>query len=256
MKSSQTKNSQATISKRNTVEFQEQLSLSQILKGIISSDLKMSRVMELDLYMKDYTLSLSFIPETDSWESSFTKHFNSYIRIRIHANALLAADNSGVIRVQSFVPSASTGGDESSSITILTKFEAGKIVWAHRQDDGIDYLHANGYEKAESISGPFPLQYILNYADIAKYKLYTSPKSTHASPNESILAERDYAVQLIQYLQHTAATRHASENLYDASNSGYGFKSRIHHSLIMIRAESEKVDTPGTETRTSLRRVY
>jgi hypothetical protein len=244
---------QASVNKKPSSEIPAQLHLAHFLKDIISSDPKSARVVEVDLYMKNYTVSLNFTPETDSWESCFTKHFDSYIRMRFLADAVIVTDVAGVLRVQPVAPSALTE-EHGTSITILTKIDNAEIKWEHRTDDGIDVLLSTGYEKAETVTGPFPLQYILNYIEIAKYKIYATPKSVHASPNESILAERDYAVQLIQFLQHMAVTKHAGGNVSNPTNSGY--KPRMHHTTTLLRTEADKVQTPGTESKSTLRRQY
>jgi len=257
MKSQIYSSSRPSSSRRQKQEVVEQLTLSQILKDFISSDPKMARVMEVDLFMKDYIVSLNFIPETNTWESSFTKHFDAYIRIRMCVNALIAPDNKGIFRVQPFVPSAFSGDEHEVSITILLKIENSKISWEHRSDDGIDILKTKGYERAISISGPFPVQYILNYVDIAKYKLYSHHTGDGSTgPNESILAERDFSVQMIQYMEHLSVTRHNAE-IPPVTTGGLGYKPRMHVSTSLLRAESEKIETsPGEVNKSILRRVF
>ena len=217
-------------------------SLLDHLQSLIQTDSSKTGVTSVELYIRNPALNLTYSPESDVWESKFPKHFETRIVLRIMAgfsDDLMLLE--GLKEVYVFHYDC-----QSSSVS-----------WRISPIDCEETLKKEGFEKAQTVSGPFPLRYILDFLSVSQFKLYSSPPPAKQS-NESIFAERDFAIQLMQYLEHLETTRHSVDRSNSPTRDAFRFQSRMQSNISLLSCESDQIvhGNPNPAVSPRIHRVF
>jgi len=208
---------------------EQRLSLLDHLKKLLEADPSKLAITSVELYVRNPPLNLSYSPESDVWESRFPKHFETRIVIRLMGG--FSDDQIAPGAVQEVYIIHYDGGSSS-------------ISWRISSRDGEESLKGEGFEKAQEILGPFPVRYILDYLSLSQFKMYSSAQSP-SKTSESIFAERDFAIQLMQYLEHLETTRHSTERSNSPTRDAFRFQVSMQTNITLLSAESDQITPHG-----------
>ena len=218
-------------------------SLLDHLKSIVASDASRIGITSVELYIRNSSLNLKYSPESDVWESRFPKQFETRIVLR-----LMGGFSDDQVSLDSV----------KEVYLFYYDCESSSINWRISSIDCEETLNKEGFEKAQSVSGPFPLRYILDYLALSQFKLYSSPVPSKRS-SESIFSERDFAIQLMQYLEHLETTRHSSERSNSPVRDAFRFPIKMQTSISLLSEELDQIshgNPPNPAVSPRIHRVY
>jgi hypothetical protein len=203
--------------------------IASVLSSVLEIDAGETKLLEVRLFLKDYTLKLDFNQETDTWISTLVSHCNARIvitletkctfsrssstgRFSIHA-AKLAASSAKVLT------RGSSSGVQSSEHESAIDGLNGKVglsmwydtlsehaVWSAMSAEGsnvADLMQSDGYEVAETVSGRFPLAFVIEYLRVAKFKVFSeTPLNASAdfARQKGVYSARHFCTSMMEYL--------------------------------------------------------
>lgn len=227
-------------SKVNKVEIK--LSLTEVLQRLMSVSAADTAVLYVELYIKGATPELKYSPESDVWESKFPKHFETRLVIRVSAGV----SSEGV-------PPSSL----ASTYMFYYDLKESSVVWDVASSDYNEVFRQSGLEKAERMDGPFPVRYILDYLNLSQFKIYSGGSSA-PQMSDSIFSERDFAIQLMQYLEHLEKTRHSDDRPSSPTRDAFRFQIRMQSSISLLSTETEQIvrGNPESGAHPRIHRVF
>lgn len=177
-----------------------------------------SKVEFVDLYLKDQATDLSFVPESESWQSKLSKFGEAKLVFKVE-NEVFCVD-------------ALDGNFKGTSV--LT------------EELGAD----PAYEKALRIAGPFPTLFLINYFNLAFYKTFgpnfvADPRAAEDAQNA--YTSRDFAIGLIGYLEYVG------KNIGSEHDEVFGYKVELGFRIEVLNCEAETRQIAGPS---KLVRIY
>jgi hypothetical protein len=195
--------------------YEKSPSLTNALREIIASGGDAAIVSEVKLFIRNYTLSLDYSHSSNTWNSRLSASCDAILVICFRANCTVSPD----LRISSLASQKPKSGKRESAepctanpFEILVTYDGDhmKSSWALFPTDGpkqlYDTLSSQGFEKAETIVGPFPLDFVLEYFLQAERKVFASNLAGFAafSDVKCLYDERDFSTGLLEYLHHLA----------------------------------------------------
>jgi hypothetical protein len=223
-------------------EIESKLSLSELLQRLVTVSAAGTGITSVELYINNPTLELKYSPESDVWESKFPKHFDTRIVLSLSSDL--------------------SRGDTLTSLVVSTyifyyNIKESNVAWEVASSGYKETLHGSGFEKAQTILGPFPVRYILDYLSLSQFKVYSGASST-AHVSDSIFSDRDFAIQLMQYLEHLMTTRHSDERPSSPTRDAFLYQIRIESSISLLSRETEEIlrGNPDSGAHPRIHRVF
>ncbi len=229
--------------------MQKYPSIVPFLDDILKIDKGISKVVEVQLYLRDFNMKIDFIPENDSWNSVLNDECDAKIVLVVETGALISNSNvqSGYVvsrkerTRRSMSKSYSSSGiglsedskkgktstqplnaDEETIAIELQYSAAGEgVVWTPTSTVGDQHesrIVEEGYEKAETVHGAIPLSTVVDYLKLSQYKIFTRylKNVTELSRLPGVFTERHFSTELFRYLHFVTRTR--DDGVVDASS--------------------------------------
>ena len=248
--------------------------LLTLLNQIITADPYGSRVTTVELYVRNYSVSLKFDSAMNTWESVFAKKGEAVIFMTFQSECELYADLTlneyGVLSNNASLPKTGNKikkdqstlvsnanrsnevpgkrryGGSKKDICVMFDYDAttNQVRWDIRSDNIAEIMKSEGYEKAQTVSGPFPLIFICNYLNTARYKVY-APGEEHEEGDtkrtgehcRGIYDERDFALHLMIYLDHIVSSQKGIQEKIEERDLLYKPKFRSQINLLSLERE-------------------
>ena len=210
---------------------QTRLSIDDDLRSLVARAAATTGVTSVELHVKISSLDLTYSPESDVWESKFPKHFETRIVLNIlsgFSDEQVSLNSERLMYVFHY--------DASSS----------SIVWEKGTSQTTDILKSRGFERAQTVFGPFPVRYILDYLNLSQFKVFASPTRNDAV-HVSIFTERDFSIQLMEFLEHLQTTRHSGDRSNTPSRDVFRYQIQMQSSISLLSVESEQINRVGAE---------
>ena len=132
------------------------------------------------------------------------------------------------------------GSDRDVGIVFYYDGSIGSIRWRIRTDNVPEFMKSEGYEKAQTFTGPFPLLHITNYLNIAQYKVYNQTEANVDAIREmsrGMYNERDFILHIVIYLEHMMSIK---EDEHD-NHSRLGYKPSMNSEISLLSMEKSRI---------------
>lgn len=193
--------------------YEKSPSLTNTLSQIIASGGDAAIVSEVKLFIRNYSLSLDYIHSSNMWNSRLSASCDAILIICARANCTVSADLkiSGLVS-QKPISDKRVEADPCTPnpFEILVTYDSDRMKssWALFPSDGprqlYNKLSSEGFEMAETIVGPFPLNFVQEYLLQAECKVFGSNLADQGAFGDikCLYEERDFSTGLIEYLHH------------------------------------------------------
>ncbi len=261
------------------MKFKEsKYSIADFLRYLVEQDLADTWVTRISLFVRSYTILMSKSQESGSWESTFGTNAETIIAVTFRTPLQITTDpthscyeiaqgpaTKNIRRMYRDISQNVYGmiieddRNAGNEFTLLMTYSGAnaKIKWDMGRNANMDLpILAAGFETAHTVQGPFSLVHMVNYLDLSRFHIY-SAINIQGGGSVSHHSERDFAVQLLLFLDYIEKSRNKKDEYLASAERRLHFKCEMSSNMHILKGEKEKiVVSDASEQKPVIHRIF